>query len=156
MTIFYGTYLLYLRIKTNASERQRTPANASERQRTPANVSERQRTSAKDSEHQRNGSRATQWQLIASLLMVISPFAVVVRHSLSFVVVRCRSFPRSPDPQLLVHSYQVRQRAGPHLVHHLTALNFDRDLTGTQFCSDLFVEEPRDHFFHHLPLARRQ
>jgi hypothetical protein len=43
-----------------------------------------------------------------------------------------------------MHSYQVRQRSGLHLVHHLAALNFDRDLAGTQFCCDLFVEEPRD------------
>ena len=62
----------------------------------------------------------------------------------------------APDPQLLAHSNQVCQGAGPHFVHDLTALNFDSNLARAQFGRDLFVEQAGDDSFHHLPLARRQ
>jgi hypothetical protein len=47
-------------------------------------------------------------------------------EGLSLLMFRC-----APGPQLLVHSYQIRQRAGLHLVHNLTPLNFNGDLGGT-------------------------
>src|SRR5271165_1875650 len=62
----------------------------------------------------------------------------------------------APGPQLLAHSNQVCQGAGPHFVHDLTALNFDSNLAGAQFGRDLFVEQAGDDSFHHLPLARRE
>jgi hypothetical protein len=49
-----------------------------------------------------------------------------VEDPTSLLMLRC-----APGPQLLVHSDQIRQRAGLHLVHNLTPLNFNGDLAGT-------------------------
>ena len=43
-----------------------------------------------------------------------------------------------------------------HFIHHLAAMNFDRDLAGPQFTRDLLVEQAGDNQAHHFPLARGQ
>jgi hypothetical protein len=50
--------------------------------------------------------------------------------------------PCIPSPQLFMHSYQVGQRSGLHLMHYLTPLNLDGNLSRTQFRGDLLVEKP--------------
>src|SRR6201984_1423588 len=60
------------------------------------------------------------------------------------------------DSQSLSRPDKVSKRLRSHLLHDVTAMDLNGDLAGTQFCSGLFVEEPRGYFFHHLPLARRQ
>src|ERR1700733_11718276 len=51
------------------------------------------------------------------------------------------------------HSYQVRERLSFHLPHHLASVCLDRDLADVQFCTDLFIQKPRHHQSHDLPLT---
>jgi hypothetical protein len=43
------------------------------------------------------------------------------------------------------HAEQFHNRFGPHLMHDLSAMHFDRDLAGAQFACDLFVQQTTDH-----------
>src|SRR5262245_12609573 len=48
------------------------------------------------------------------------------------------------DSELFRHPDQVSQRVGPHLLHDLMAMQFDRNFAGAQLRGDLFVEESRN------------
>src|SRR6266446_9743314 len=62
----------------------------------------------------------------------------------------------APHPQLLGHPDQVCQRPRAHLVHHLCPMDLHGDFAGVDLGGDLFVEQLRDHLFHHFPLTPRQ
>jgi hypothetical protein len=71
-------------------------------------------------------------------------------------VVRHVIVPVVSDAELLRQPHEVGQRAGPHLAHHLAAMDLDRDLADPELGGDLLVEEPPHDPLHHFPFACRQ
>src|SRR5438132_273530 len=61
-----------------------------------------------------------------------------------------------PDAQPLGHSHQVRQRGGPHLLHHPAPMDLDGDFPRSQLGSDLLVQQSGHHPLQHLALTRRE
>src|ERR1700683_3277974 len=51
------------------------------------------------------------------------------------------------------HVYQVDERAGLHLSHHLAAVCLHRDLADAELATDLFIQFAGDHQIHDLSLA---
>src|SRR5271170_1590090 len=51
------------------------------------------------------------------------------------------------------HIYQLDERAGLHLSHHLAAVCFHRDLADTELATDLLIQLAGDHQIHDLSLA---
>jgi hypothetical protein len=58
--------------------------------------------------------------------------------------------------QFVAHLHQVYDCLSPHLVHKVSAVNFDRKLANLKFGSDLFVQSAFGNFEHDLPFAVRQ
>src|SRR5271157_3400619 len=63
---------------------------------------------------------------------------------------------RAHTAESLSHSDQVGHRFSLHLVHDMTALNFNGGLTRPQFSSNLLVEFACDHQAHDWAFARRE
>src|ERR1700676_2737247 len=58
--------------------------------------------------------------------------------------------------KFLRNSYQVRQRFGLHLPHHMPALNLHRDFTGSELKGNLLIEHAGNHQAHDLAFPRGQ
>ena len=52
------------------------------------------------------------------------------------------------------HFYEVGERVGFHLLHHLAAVRLYRDLANAEFAADLLIQQAGDHQGHDLPFAR--
>src|SRR5450631_3375808 len=51
------------------------------------------------------------------------------------------------------HIYQLDERAGLHLSHHLAAVCFHRDLADAELATDLLIQLAGDYQIHDLSLA---
>jgi len=89
--------------------------------------------------------------LTSSCLMEFPPFSMTrpARFSIAFGE-------RSESSNSSDIRTSSGKEVGLHLVHHLAALDFNRDLTRAQFGGDLFVQQTTDGQSHHLPLTRRE
>src|SRR5438477_5429388 len=65
-------------------------------------------------------------------------------------------FTRSKQLELLRHSDEFSKGASLHLVHDLSAMNFNGDFAGPKFGSNLLIEHSPNHQLHDFVLALRQ
>jgi hypothetical protein len=54
------------------------------------------------------------------------------------------------------HPYQISQRAGYHLLHHVPTVNLKRDLSDAKPFGGLLIQKTRGHQGHDFALARGQ
>lgn len=71
------------------------------------------------------------------------------------VLARVEGLLGAPNVEFFSHSDQVYDRICLHLVHKMTAVNFDSNLNHPKFSSNLFVEPTCDDQAHYLAFALR-